>query len=203
MEAREGSVDPKLEGIETVVTWGGFNVSIGSGRRLLMTCVKGQFQVHVRECRTRGGKDCANRKGLTFTPGRLMALWEKVEKIDEKLQQQDVSVSLNISTGAILYKVHLGAGIFVTISDTHHGASLHRYWVPDGEEEPIPTEEGVYLTGKQWSVLKVKLEALLIANPALAGAKVCSSTHDIMQMDYLKCRECLPFSLDTVYGERF
>src|SRR5206468_3627415 len=114
-----------------------------------------------------------------FTPGRLLALREKFEEIDEKLRQQEVNASYDVTSGSTLYKVHLGTGIFVSISEKHHGVSLRRYWIPEGYEEPIPTEEGIYLPRNLWTALRSKIDELLIAHPRLDDAKVCSTSHNV------------------------
>src|SRR5437867_1314512 len=181
----------------------GSNVSFWLGRRLVLSCFNGQILIHVREYQSTDGKEYPTKKGACFTPGRLMALHEKIESIDEVLRQQEVNASYNVTIGPTLYKAHLGAGIYVSVSERYPGVSLRRYWLPEGQEEPIPTRNGIYLPANQWAALKIKLNELLTAFPGLAGAIVCSNSHGGNQMEFFGCRECAPFSQNVRYGERF
>src|SRR5437867_3694975 len=67
---------------ENVAFTEGFNASFWPGRRLSLSCYNGQVQIHIREYQTLNGKEYPTKTGACFTPGRLMALWEKVEMID-------------------------------------------------------------------------------------------------------------------------
>ena len=182
---------------------GGFDVSFWSGRRLVLSCFNGRILIHVREYQTADGKEFPTKKGACFTPGRLMALREKIDTIDEILKQQEINASYNVSVAPILYKAHLGGGIYVSVSEKYPGVSLRRYWVPEGQQEPTPTKNGIYLPRNQWTALKNKLEELLAAYPGLLEATVCSSSHGGNQMEFFECSECAPFSSDVRYGERF
>ena len=102
-----------------------------------------------------------------------------------------------------LYKEHLGAGLYVSISEEYPGVSLRRHWLPEDLQEPVPTKNGIFLPPNQWTALKRRLDELLVAYPALVDATVCCSTHDGNQMGFFECRECTPFPpMDTVYGQR-
>src|SRR4051812_808463 len=77
----------------------GFNGPFWPGRRLVLSCFNGQILIHVREYQTTDGKEYPTKKGACFTPGRLMALHERIESIDEVLRQQEVNASYNVTIG--------------------------------------------------------------------------------------------------------
>ena len=102
---------------------GSFNVSFWPGRRLVLSCYKGQILVHIREYHVMDGKEYPSRKGVCFTPGRLKVLRERVVDIDAILNQQEVKVSYNVfeEGGPLLYRAHAGNGIDATISQSTTG----------------------------------------------------------------------------------
>jgi len=122
-------------------------------------------------------------------------LREKIATIDEMLRQQEINAAYNVTLAEpTLYKAHLGAGIYVSISENYPGVSLRRHWMLKGQQEVIPTKNGIYLPRKQWAALKIKLEELLAAYPELDHVTICANSHDGNQMGVLTCRECAPFS---------
>jgi hypothetical protein len=174
-----------------------FSASFHPGRRLTMTRFHGMLRIHVREYERVGDREFPTRKGACFTPGRLKVLRGKISEIDEALRQQEVNASCNVTVGvggnsSLLYKAHLGAGIYASIDENFNGVSLRRHWVPIGRQEIIPTKNGIYLPASQWAALKLKLDELLLARPDLDQAVECMLTHD-NERGLLECSECAPF----------
>ena len=176
----------------TAGTQEGFDETFAWGRRLLLSRFNGQVLVHVREFVSMGEREFPTKKGVCFTPGRLSVLRGKIEEIDEALRQQETNASYGVEAGPTLYKVHLGAGIYASVSENYNGVSLRRYWVPEGQLSAVPTRNGIYLPASQWRALKVKLEELMNAHPELREAKECVNSHD-SHMEMVECRECMPF----------
>jgi len=187
-------VDDEADCASTAVTTTEFDASFWPGRRLVLSSYKGETFIHVREYEKIGDKEYPTKKGASFTPGRLRVLREKIATIDEMLRQQEINAAYNVTLGEpTLYKAHLGAGVYVSISENYPGVSLRRHWMPEGQQEVIPTKNGIYLPRKQWTALKIKLEELLSAYPELDHAAICSNSHAGNQMEFLVCRECTPF----------
>ena len=171
----------------------GFEVSFHPGRRLVFSSFNGQDLIHIREYMRMGEREYPTKKGVCFTPGRLRVLRGKIGEIDEALRQQEVNTSYNVSLeGRSLYRTHLGAGIYASISEQFKGVSLRRYWVPEGQQAVVPTKNGIFIPASQWPVLKVKINELLAAHPELSDAVECINSHD-NQFGLLDCRECMPF----------
>src|SRR6267154_363227 len=91
-----------------------FNVEFAPGRFLVYSHFKGQDFIHIREYVVRGEKSYPSKKGACFTPGRLRVLREKIDLIDAMLI---LNVTPILKIGEPTYKEHLGAGIYVSISE--------------------------------------------------------------------------------------
>jgi len=172
----------------------GFDVSFAQGKRLVLSTFNGKVLIHVREYMLEGEREFPTKKGVCFTPGRLSILRRKIGEIDEALRQQEINASYNVTYDGVTlsYKAHLGGGIYASVNGKYFGVSLRRYWIPEGQQEIIPTKNGIYLPKSQWSALKRKIEDLLIAHPELVDAQGCISSHD-GQLEAMECRECMPF----------
>jgi len=174
-----------------------YDASFFPGRRLSLSTFNGQQYIHIREYIELNGKLYPTKKGVSFTPGRLSVLRSNIGKIDLALQQQEVNASYSVNVGGVLLKVHLGAGIYATVSEEFKGVSLRRHWMPEGQNEPVPTKNGIYLPTAQWNSLKIKLDELLATYPDLLIAESCNFTHQ-NQMGMLDCNECCPFGWFSV-----
>ena len=125
-------VDDEADCASTAVTTTGFDASFWPGRRLVLSSYKGETFIHVREYEKIGDKEYPTKKGVSFTPGRLRVLREKIETIDEMLRQQEINAVYNVTVGEpTLYTAHLGAGVYVSVSENYPGVSLRRHWMPE------------------------------------------------------------------------
>lgn len=178
----------KDEVIPTQTSTTYFSAEFAPGRHLVYSQFNGKDLIQFREYAVMGERKYPTKKGVCLTPGRLRALMEIFDDIDEQLKQQKSDASYKVQSSS--YKSHLGAGIYVTVDTKFSGVDLRRYWVPEGQLSIVPTKNGLYLPSSQWSSLKEKLGELLIARPELSIAEQCY--HD-NQMGMMDCRECLPF----------
>ena len=119
----------------------GFDATFWPKRHLSLTRFNDRVFIHVREYSLLNGHEYPTKKGASFTPGRLSVLRGKISEIDEALRQQEINASYNVEVGeGLLYKAHIGAGVFVTVGGGYHGVNLRRHWVPEGKREDVPTK---------------------------------------------------------------
>ena len=145
-----------------------FDIEFSSGRRLVYSRVNEQILIYIREY------------SLSFTPGRLRALRNRIGAIDEALNQRNVSENYNF-----LYKDHLGAGIYVSVDN--NGVDLRRHWYSEERCEIVPAKNGIFLSALEWTSFKLKLSELLTTHPELVDAEEC------FHIGTMDCRECMPF----------
>ena len=156
------------------------------GRYLVYSRFNGRDQIHIREyaiksmMRGMGVCEVPTKKGICLSMNRLKAFRNKIDEIDERLKEKGVST---------IYKSHLGAGIYASISELN-GVDLRRHWIPEGETEIVPTKRGIYLPRHQWISMKEKLTEMIEKHPILETAEECFHAN---QMELIDCRECLPF----------
>lgn len=138
-------------------------------------------------------KEYPTKKGACLTPGRLSVLRSRVEQINAVLKQQEVNASYGVELGGgLLYKLHLGAGIYLSVSEKFNGVNIRRYWIPEGQDTPIPTKNGIYLPMGQWKALVAKIDQLVNAHPELVVSQPCVFSHE-NQIGFIDCAECSPF----------
>ena len=148
--------------------------------------------VHIREYEVKtvsssmGECEYPTRKGVCFTPARLWMLRTKIDEIDEQLKLQ----SAPHPQPSPAYKVHLGAGVYVSTGNGFNCVDIRRHWIPEGQSTITPTKCGIALSPRQWTSLKEKLTELLTLHPELAAAEPCFHQN---QEGMIDCRECTPF----------
>jgi hypothetical protein len=174
---------------------GGFDGTFADRRRLVLTTYKGQTYIHVREYVNEDGREYPSKKGVCFTPSRLQKLCHKIEEIDEQLRQRNATASYKVDQGEIIFKTHLGAGIYASVGSKFNGVDLRRFWAPPGQFTIVPTKNGIFLPVSQWSALKKKLDELLTVHPELTRTELCLHQN---QMDVFQCHECMPFGILSI-----
>jgi len=97
-------------------------------------------------------------------------------KIDEEARE------LNRKARPVNYRVHLGHGIYASVSDGYMCVDLRRFYIPyglQGEHNIRPTKEGLALRLEdEWSALLDPMPVIHAANPELATAKPCCDNDD-------------------------
>lgn len=145
-------------------------------------------RIHIREYDIKSNEteriEYPTMKGICLTTGRLKVLLNKITEIDERLKRRYPPTP---------YKTHLGAGIYVSVTE-FNCVDFRRHWIPEGQIEVIPTKRGITISPTQWKSLKEKLEEMLSTHPELATGEVCFHQN---QMDIFNCSECMPFGLFT------
>jgi len=115
-------------------------------------------------------------------------------KIDEEARE------LNRKSRPVNYRVHLGHGIYASVSDGYMCVDLRRFCMPyglQGEHNIRPTKEGLALRLEdEWSALLDLMSVIHAANLELAAAKPCCDNADhANQLGMLCCSGCNPFHL--------
>jgi len=141
-----------------------FDVEFSPGKRLVYSRLKELILIYIREY------------SLSFTPGRLRALRNRIDAIDKALNQRNVSEN---------YKDHLGAGIYVCVDN--NGVDLRQHWFSEERYSIVPARNGIFLSTSEWTSLKLKLNELLSTHPELVVAEEC------FHLGMMDCRECMPF----------
>jgi len=172
-----------------------FDGIFAPGKRIVYSCINNQILIHICEYAVLEDQEILTVGGLCFTPSRLKVLKNKIGEIDELLWRQDVSKVHNmykVETENVVYRAHLGAGVYVSVDKTFSDVDLRLHRVPEGQMTIVPTTEGINMSTPQWNLFKQKLNALLSVHPELFHAKEC--LHEF-SLDIIDCRECLPFGL--------
>src|ERR1700743_1356388 len=82
-----------------------FSTQFAPGRFLVYSRFNKQDLVHIREYAVIGDRAYPTKKGVCFTPGRLRALLNVIEDIDEHGKQQKAKVSNKVQQTT--YKTHI------------------------------------------------------------------------------------------------
>jgi len=156
-------------------------------RYVTLTNYLGAELIHIREYDTsevdgNGQYEYPTKSGVCLNAKRLKILKNCLDDIDDNLKAQQQGVTTN-------YKTHLGAAIYASVG-TYNGVDLRRYWIPEGQENEVPTRCGIFIPASQWPSLKRKLTELLATHPHLEEVDECFHQNQLGMMD---CRECNPF----------
>ena len=109
----------------------------------------------------------------------------------------DEARELNKKSRPVNYRVHIGHGIYVSVTDRYLCVDLRHFYVPYGlsEDNAKPTKCGIALRLDERSALLDMLPILYAANPLLADTKPCCENSDhANQLGMLDCSACNPFS---------
>ena len=190
----EGDVNSDLQ-VEPMDMTEEFDGVFAPGRRIVYSCIKDQVLIRICEYTVMGNQQIPTMGELCFTPSRLKVLRNRIGEIDEVLWRQNISkVSkvYKIQSGDVVYRAHLGAGVYVSVDKTFNGVDLRRHWIPEGQLTIFPSKDGINMSTPQWNSFKQKLNDLLSLHPELFDAKECF--HE-SSLDIIDCKECLPFGL--------
>ena len=117
-----------------------------------------------------------------------------VQDIDREARE------LNKKTRPVRYRVHIGRGIYVSVSDGYLCVDLRQFYVPYGlnADSMRPTKRGIALRLDEWSLLLDQLPIIEATNSELAETKPCYQNSDHMnQLGMLCCHSCNPFQSTT------
>ena len=185
-DANEGEMEHTTDSSEAVAPSHSkeLKLSFAPNRYVVYSRYNDRDHIHIREYATKkipnATGEYPTRRGVCFTPERLKSLCNRIDQIDENLNQEGEMRS---------YKTHIGAGIYAAVGKLD-GVDIRRYWTPEGQIDIVPTKRGIFLPRYQWALVKEKLDEIVAMYPTIANAEECFHQN---QMGYVDCRECMPF----------
>ena len=157
-------------------------------KHVVVSTYNEQLRIHVREYVRYGNRWYATPKGVFFNPSSFATLRLHADEITKALEEIE-------SGQANDFKVHLGCGIFCTISAEYTFVNLRRYFPLDGKL--MPTTKGICLQKKEWIALKSLFETVKNLSPEIASASPCFFADDHITKS--ACPTCYPFGEDISY----
>lgn len=87
------------------------------------------------------------------------------------------------------YKYHLGENVYVTIKNGYPVVNIRKWFLPDGQNETVPTKKGIALSFKQWEFLRSAIDLISqILKDELDKVSYCEySLSHLNQMGFLSC----------------
>ena len=125
------------------------DLTFAPGRHMIYSYTNDEVLIHICDYKPMEEQKLLPMGGLCFTPGRLRALRNKIPEIDELLWRQNlsrVSRMYKVEQEDVVYRAHLGAGVYVSVDRKFNGVDLRRHWVPERQEAVVPTKEGIYMS---------------------------------------------------------
>ena len=159
--------------------------ALGNDRYVTVSRFNGNLLVHIRQYQQNGkGGSYPTKIGITLSPSRFMTLLSFVDTIKsnvERLRNREQNVTC---------KLHLGGGIFVSISGDYLAVNIRRFFQPEGEITPHPTKKGLALRLSEWDNLTAQLQA--IEKLIDSDERPCFESH-LSPVTRFHCKECNPF----------
>ena len=149
----------------------------------------GDLKVHIRQYqRDEKGGLYPTKTGIALSPHRFMTLLAHIDSIRSNVERIR-SRELNIT-----YKLHLGGGVFVSLSSDFRAVNVRHFFQPEGEITPHPTKKGLALRFCEWDSLVAQLAD--ISKLVDIDERPCFERLDhIDPTTRFHCKECNPFSM--------
>ena len=99
------------------------------------------------------------------------------------------------------FKRHVGGGVYVIVKSGFECVNLRQYFLPAGNEEEVPTRQGIALRLSEWDRLLEHMDAIRMTSKEIEDAKQCFLSDDHMNvMVWVECRECNAFPQKDATG---
>ena len=124
--------------------------------------------IHIRTYEQRGSEKIPTKQGVALTYSRWLLL--------EKKRQEITDIYEKASKGILDDEecvMHLGGGIYVTVSSKYPTIDIRQFWVPDNSNKPVATKKGVALNLYKWERLCDVMELIRDFVPELDQASIC------------------------------
>jgi Transcriptional Coactivator p15 (PC4) len=109
------------------------------------------------------------------------------EEVSDAVKQRRTGQSITLKT-------HLGGGIYCTMNEGFDSVNFRQYFVPEGQQEAIPTKRGISLKFTEWEKFAALVDEMKQLSPDLLLAEPCyMNTNHYNQLGFLNCKECKPF----------
>lgn len=151
---------------------------------------RGHMYIHIRTYEERGSEKIPTKQGVALTYSRWLLLEMKRHEISDLYGK-----ALNGLLDDEEHIMHLGGGIYVTISSKYQTIDIRHFWKPDNSDKPVATKKGVALNLYKWERLCDVMELIRDFVPELDNAIICRESHS-NEMELSACNECSPFEED-------
>ena len=150
--------------------------------------------VHVREYETdpSTNKLYPSKRGVSFIPSTFSNFVMNLDEIDRNVRELNSDKSFE-------FRVHLGKGVFCTVTSGYYFINLRRYFLLN--EKLQPTKNGICLKISEWNCLKGFIEDIKKTTPFLSGAAPCFYLTDHSNQEGVSnCNICFPFGIEASYS---
>ena len=145
-----------------------------------------ELLIHIREYQTEGEKTYPTKKGVFFSPPILATLRMHLDDIAHAME--------GVKSGKTEeFKLHLGKGIFCTISKKFCLVNLRHYFELEGNL--TPTKKGICLKMSEWTDLKRILKEVQELDKEIRHANPCFFSGNHFEPG--SCQICNPFTLNA------
>ena len=164
-------------------------INIGDNVFLVVNEWDGEVLIHIRKYdKNSADKNIPTKKGIALR----MTQWQLLEMytgdIDEAIGR------LMDENEASEMTLHLGRGVYVTVSKDYPTVDVRQRWIPPESTEIVPTKKGISLTYDKWEALKEAFPEVRAAIPELENNEPCILSEDHMNQEgMLSCSSCNPF----------
>jgi hypothetical protein len=134
-------------------------------------------------------KDLDNvKKQVVFNGCRWASFVSYISEIDEAVQKLDDELTPQ------KYCQHLGRAWYVSVTPGYRCVDFRR-WYRSADRQTKPTRDGIALRLGEWTELKDLVATIHQELPTLFLQLPC---YHLGQLDWMECRECLPFGADDL-----
>lgn len=148
---------------------------------------KDGIYIHIRYYERKGNGKYPTKKGITLNLSRWLILERYKDEINELF-----TIRMEGEKTTEEEKIHLGGGLYVTISRKFPTVDLRHFWKPEDSNIPVPTKRGVALIQQMWKHLCEVMELIRDFVPELDHELICFDTHR-NQNEQMACNECCLF----------
>ena len=171
------------------------NVDLGDAKRFVINVYKGSLRFNIRVFEEKeNGRRYPTKKGVSLDS-------EEYKKVHflyrDAIEQAITDVKDDRDTD---FKAHLGENIYVSVKSGYKVVDFRRWFLPDGNQDVIPTKRGVTLRFNQWKQLNdVMAYVEMVWGEHLREIEYCETKTDHSnQLAYLSCTKCNPNHRDVI-----
>ena len=103
---------------------------------------------------------------LTLISRCVQFSWSQLKSVMQDVDQE--LKELNNTSHPVNYRIHIGGKIYITLSTGHLSVDIREFDVPEGQDVPVPSTNGVALQLDEWRSLLKMIPVAEAANPLLA-----------------------------------
>ena len=129
-----------------------------------------------------------SQPGISLSPDSWIDLMAERERITEALK-----AVVDEDKPDVHCRVHIGRNIMVTVQSCMPFVNIRKWFLPEGEEELVPTRKGICLTQSEWEKVLSHIEDVEELVPQVKDGVPCAFRDDhANQLGFLGCPHCSP-----------